>query len=388
MIFMKQLYFLLVILTLCGTLYANNLGLDATCSNITINATVALNNNGSSVNLNGTCQKTQSDASGDIIVYGSAADLYANCGNIAAVDNGNGKTTLTLLFQFFGANASQTFNEEAQTLEVSCEVTLNTNATAANTYQASSRTIGYASATAYSSSLFDSRISMIAPKTNYNVGDFIKINISMTADAFLSLKITPQTCTAMSAASGGTNYVLIDSRCPVDPTSSITRANDLVTELQFEAFYFKNAGNSVYIECQILVCLSASGDATCADCGGGGRRRRRSIDDNVQYIRSPIFQVLPKAKPMKKLKRDQYLMREGKKNLRNNCDEDKLERINYIVIIILLTSLILLTLFGCIKKLRDNKKFRNQQQQYAEDMTPIIEDDIDIVYKDTKSIIP
>jgi len=359
----NHLYIFLVIWTILhGTLLASSLGLNSDCDNLTVDTTTYISTNGQ-VNINGTCSANHADnATTNIITYGSVLDLVSTC-NIASTDDGNGVTTFTILFNFYNQDPATTFDAGLQTVQIQCTNTLNANISLTNNTQTSYRLTGVATASVSSSSTFESKITMTVPQTLYKVGDYVDVTISMTADPILSLKISPQLCRAASAASGGTTYDLVSSRCAIDPGTTINRTSDLQTDVRFEAFYFLQAGSQIYLECEILVCLSDSADANCDACNSNKRRRRRrSAEDDYHYIRSQVFTVYPreieqndanKTRPIRFLK-GWSRTHPSKRGNERGMEGD---RIHLLVVIILVSSLALLLILACIKRKYDLRKY-------------------------------
>ena len=95
------------------------------------------------------------------------------------------------------------------------------------------------------------------------------------------------------------NHVSISCpfRCPSDPTAKLTVDSDLKSTLRFEAFTFLSSPNSIYLECEVIMCLASTVDSRCDLCSSK-RKRRRDIEDMDTYgyhrIRSKSFFVIPK----------------------------------------------------------------------------------------------
>jgi len=364
-----HLYIFLVIWTILqATLLASpsNLGVDSTdCTNIQVNVTTYMTTAGQ-VNINGTCLKTNTDAVVDVITYGSVLTLADSC-DIESTDDGNGVTTFTLLFNVYNKDPATNFDAGLQTVEVQCTNTLNSNVSLTNNTQTSYRVTGIAQASVLSSSTFESKITMTVPKTEYKVGEYVLVSINMVADPVLALKISPQMCRAASAASGGTTYDLVSSRCAVDPGTTVTRINEKQTDVKFEAFYFLNAGVEIYLECEILVCLNDTADANCGTCSSSKRRRRRSAEDDHHLIRSQVFIVHPKeieAKNANKSRPIQFLKGRSPTHPFDRGVKRGVysERIHVLVVIIFLSSLAFLLILACIKKQYDLRKYEKALQ--------------------------
>ena len=86
-------------------------------------------------------------------------------------------------------------------------------------------------------------------------------------------------------------------RCPSDPTAKLTVDNDLKSTLRFEAFTFLSSPNSIYLECEVIMCLASTVDSRCDLCSSK-RKRRRDIEDmdtsGYHRIRSKSFFVIQK----------------------------------------------------------------------------------------------
>jgi len=343
MIYVQNFIVFALLSMLYGSLNASNKGLVADCNNITITASEYLTNANTVVDIDGECAKTNSDAVDGVIIYGSAPEIYSNCSGEVVADN------IVLTFRFHILDSVQ-IQTEATEIMVQCVVSSQTLLNSTWDYQLEPfiRTSGHASENA---TISDTPISMNVPRTNYNLGDFVDVEIVSSSTA-VGLKVRPQRCWASPTSAGTITYSLLENRCPSDPTTKLTTNTDLKSTLRFEAFAFVASPNSVYLECEVILCLDSTVDSRCDLCSSS-RKRRRAIEDinksGYHRIKSKSFFVIPRPK---------YLDKETTRNvhqddIKPSCKQKVPDEINVVVFGLSITSLSMLILLASSKRYFD-----------------------------------
>lgn len=340
MICVQNLIVFALLWTLFGPLNAINNGLVTDCNNITITASEYLINTNTIVDIDGTCTKTNSDAVDGVVVYGSALEILSNCSGEVVSNN------IIFTFRFY-INGSIQLQETADEFLIQCEVSTQTLLNSTWDYQLEpfSRTSGHSTANA---TISNPLIALSVPRTKYNVGDFVDVEILSTSTAD-GLKIRAQRCWASPTSAGTTTYDLLLNRCPSDPTAKLTVDSDLKSTLRFEAFTFLSSPNSIYLECEVIMCLASTVDSRCDLCSSK-RKRRRDIEDidtsGYHRIRSKSFFVIPKPiYSEKEIKRNFY-----QDKMKSPCKQNVLDEINVAVFGLSITSLTMLVLLASTKR--------------------------------------
>jgi len=319
---------------------------------------------------NSACGKNSTEVASNatIVSLGSIVDLQA-CSGVTVTNVTQNTTKYTALATVTYGTSSVFQTQDVYDVECTYTTPNFDDIINADGYNASVRQNGYASANA-TGPTFEDRLSITVTKTLFNLGEYVVATITfnnVSNDMFM----VPQKCYASSEDNGqGYYYNLLQNKCPSDETTTFSRGTPIDKNkgiLQFEAFRFLNAKtSSIYIACEVLVCLSTT-ETRCKECGSS-KRRRRSIDTDgreLSLARSESFYVVPTEVivPVKHIKRTKQF----KRRRSNTINGVKL--FNETLLVALVATLLFLLVVAMVKKQYDDndliKKHVVNFQSYA-----------------------